>query len=121
MTDSAPMIDAPTSAGAPRARRAIARTAAPGGSPVLFPSCDPRGVLGRALAPDAPTWQTRPDALLFGWMLGLAPGVTAADAARAVLAVSGRDDASLSAHQRSLIEGLRDIASGPPNRDPRRR
>ena len=121
MTDSAPMIDLPngagTSPGEPDACPTVART----GSPVLFPSCDPRGVLGRALAPDAPPWQTRPDALLFGWMLGLAPGVAAAGAARAVLAVAERDGTVHSAHQRSLIDGLRDIADGPPGVDPRRR
>ena len=115
------MIDAPTGAlGRPAATTRVTLSS-PGGSPALFPSCDPRGVLGRALADGAPAWQTRPDALLFGWMLGLAPGVTAAGAARAVLAVAGESGAGRSEHQRALIDGLRAIADGPPNADPRRR
>ena len=86
--------------------------------PALFPSCDPRGVLSRALGPDAPAWQTRPDALLFGWMLALPPGVTAADAARAVLATAVEGRAS--EHQLALLDGLREIALGAPNLDPRK-
>ncbi len=113
------MTDAPDSAGPPRpaTRRARARGAR-AGAVVLFPSCDPRGVLTRALAPHAPDWQTRPDALLFGWMLALAPGVTAAGAARAVLATTTALDAS--EHQLALLDGLREIAFGAPNLDPRR-
>ena len=115
------MNDAPNSPDTPAGPPADpGRLIAPGGSPVLFPSCDPRGVLGRALSDGAPPWQTRPDALLFGWMLGLAPNVAAAGAARAVLAVADRPGAARTEHQEALVEGLRGIAEGPPNLDPRR-
>lgn len=100
--------------------RAVARPASGRASrTVLFPTCDPRGVLSRALAPDAPAGQTRPDALVFGWMLGLAPGVSAAGAARALLAVNGACGAN--EHRRALLQALEEIARGQTGLAPRRR
>ena len=79
----------------------------------LFPSCDPRGVLTRALALDAPPWSTRPDAVVFGWMLALPPGVNSEAAANAVLACVAADKReSWSEAQLALLEALRAVADG---------
>lgn len=78
----------------------------------LFPSCDPRGVLTRALAPGA-DWSTRPDALVFGWMLALAPGVDSRKAAAAVLAVTDQQPGAMwSAAQRALLMAIEDVRVG---------
>ena len=79
----------------------------------LFPSCDPRGVLSRALALDAPPWTTRPDALVFGWMLALPPGVNSEAAAKGVLACVAADKRdSWSEAQLALLDALGAVADG---------
>gem|GEM_PF-3523430 len=80
---------------------------------ILFPGCDPRGTLSRALAPDAPEWSTRPDALVFGWLLSLSPWMNVARAADAVIATvrttKGRE---LSLAQRELVRQLEGVGCG---------
>ena len=89
---------------------------APGGRSTglaLFPGCDPRGVMTRALSPDAPAWSTRPDALIFGWLLALAPGMQAARAADAVIAIARAEHrGDWSDAQRRLLQELERIAQG---------
>ena len=79
----------------------------------LFPSCDPRGVLTRALALDAPPWSTRPDALVFGWMLALPAGIQSESAAKAVLACVAADKReSWTEAQQALLSALAAVADG---------
>lgn len=79
----------------------------------LFPGCDPRGVLTRALAAGAADWATRPDALVFGWMLALAPGVDCREAAAGVLAVAGASgDRTWTEAQKALLAAIRAVEAG---------
>ena len=73
----------------------------------LFPLCDRDGMLLAALSSGEESPATRADATLFGWVLGLEAGVDAVGAARAVLAVAGRQqDLPSSDYRRALVEGL---------------
>jgi len=84
---------------------------------LLFPGCDPRGVLSRALSPGASAWTTRPDALIFGWLLALPPEADSAAAAGAVLTVaSGRDPEGWTTSQRRLLLVLESVMRGTQGR-----
>ncbi len=88
----------------------------------LFPTCDPRGVLTRALASDAPPWSTRPDALVFGWMLALPVGVESQAAARGVLACVAADTRDTwTEDQQALLDALAAVADGRPKHSIKRR
>ncbi len=90
----------------------------------LFPSCDPRGVLTRALADGAPEWSTRPDALVFGWMLALPAGIDSRAAAQGVLAYMGSVERATewSSAQLGLLKALKEVAEGRSSQKiPRRR
>jgi hypothetical protein len=90
----------------------------------LFPTCDPRGVLMRALAEDAPEWSTRPDALVFGWMLALPAGIDSRAAAQGVLDFMRSTERVVewTPSQRDLLEALTAVAQGRNSQKlPRRR
>ena len=77
---------------------------------LLFPGCDPRGVLMRALSRTAPKWSTRTDALIFGWTLALSPGASRPAAARAVRDVlDANGPRRWSESQRELLASLERI------------
>jgi len=77
----------------------------------LFPLCDSHGALSEALRPvphlhEAVT-QTRSDAVLFAWMLGLSTEIDAVDAANAILLVAHEQlGESASDYQREIIVAL---------------
>lgn len=81
---------------------------------VLFPLCDKSGVMLQALEPDPQTVtksgaqrvSTRPDAIVFAWVLDLPTEIDSADAARAVLDATRHRVHLLNAHQRSVIAEL---------------
>lgn len=81
---------------------------------VLFPLCDKSGVMQHALQPAAShsvggrrhRSGTRPDAIVFAWVLDLPAQIDSTDAARAVLAVVRPQLSSLDTYQRSVVDEL---------------
>ena len=80
----------------------------------LFPLCDKSGVMLQALTPVCPNSNdsrarrpgTRPDAIVFAWVLDLPTGIDSVDAARAVLDVTRPHWSLLTPHQRSVVTEL---------------
>jgi len=77
----------------------------------LFPHCDSHGALSEALRPVThlreAVSQTRSDAVLFAWMLGLSTEIDAVAAANAILLVAREQlGASASDYQREIIVAL---------------
>jgi len=78
---------------------------------LLFPLCDKSGVMLRALEPLAPNERdihegSRPDAIVFAWLLDLPSELDSAAAATAVLTVTRPRVKSLSRYQRAVIHEL---------------
>lgn len=81
---------------------------------VLFPLCDKSGVMLQALQPAPASAQakrqersgTRPDAIVFAWVLDLPTQIDSTEAARAVLAVVRPRLTELNAYQRSIVAEL---------------
>jgi len=81
---------------------------------VLFPLCDKSGVMLQALEPAvlegadsrARRPGTRPDAVVFAWLLDLPAEMDSADAARAVLDVTRHHVSLLTPYQRSVVYEL---------------
>ncbi|MBX2836007.1 MAG: hypothetical protein KTR35_04060 [Gammaproteobacteria bacterium] len=78
----------------------------------LFPLCDVHSILLDAIKTGDTSTSTRPDALVFAWLLELPKGIDAGDAARAVLAVA-RSSArgEFRPYQRVLIRELEKLVS----------
>ena len=77
----------------------------------LFPLCDSHGALSEALRPvphsREAVGQTRSDAVLFAWMLGLSTEIDAVAAANAILLVAHEQlGESASDYQREIIVAL---------------
>ena len=77
----------------------------------LFPLCDTHGALSAALRPvphsQEAVAQTRSDAVLFAWMLGLSTEIDAVAAANAILLVAHEQlGESASDYQREIILAL---------------
>ena len=81
---------------------------------VLFPLCDKSGVMLQALKPECPNSTdirsrrpgTRPDAIVFAWVLDLPVEIDSADAARAVLDATRHQLYLLNSYQRSVVAEL---------------
>jgi len=81
---------------------------------VLFSLCDKSGVMQQALQPAAPGSNadrqqrsgTRPDAIVFAWVLDLPVQIDSSEAARAVLDVVRPQLQQLSPYQRSIVAEL---------------
>jgi len=81
---------------------------------VLFPLCDKSGVMLQALEPisqnrpnaRAERSGTRPDAVVFAWLLDLPTEIDSAQAAKAVLDVTRHQVSLLTPYQRSVVYEL---------------
>ena len=81
---------------------------------VLFPLCDKSGVMLQALQPECPgstdiRWRrpgTRPDAIVFAWVLDLPTQIDSVDAARAVLDATRHQLHQYNPYQRSVVAEL---------------
>jgi len=79
----------------------------------LFPLCDQRGDLLRALQDASISSGTRVDALMLAWLLDLPYGVRAEQAAAAILTViESRPLKPRTAEQREMVDALRSHAFG---------
>lgn len=81
---------------------------------VLFPLCDKSGVMLQALEPECPHSAdsrssrpgTRPDAIVFAWVLDLPIEIEPMDAARAVLDATRHQLSSYNPYQKSVVAEL---------------